>query len=74
MGSTGRGWHGIGTIRMADNGSGVSYPKRDSHFAHRFVRLLLKMCIAQQIGVDAVMLLTAIAHTEDAKRYRAPVT
>lgn len=50
------------------------YPERESHFAHKFVRLLFKACVAQQIGVDAVILLIAIAHTEDAKRYRAPVT
>lgn len=50
------------------------YPPRGSHFAHRFVRLLTKVCIAQEIGPDGCWLLTVIAHTEDAKHYSGPVT
>ncbi len=50
------------------------YPKREPYFAHRFVRLLFKTCAAQEIGIDACYLLVHIAHTEDAKRYKGPVT
>ena len=48
------------------------YPRRDSHFAHRFVRVLHKSCAAQDIGTQACYLLCVIAHTEDAARYRGP--
>lgn len=47
--------------------------QRDSHFAHRFVRILHKSCAAQDIGRDACLLLCFIAHTEDAARYSGPV-
>jgi hypothetical protein len=50
-----------------------AYPKRDSHFAHRFCRVLHKSCAAQDIGRDACYLLTVIAHTEDAARYSGAV-
>lgn len=50
------------------------YPQRESHFAFRFVRLLGKVCAAQTLGTDGVWLLTTIAMTEDAARYRGPVT
>lgn len=49
------------------------YPRRPSHFAHRFVRLMMKAVAAQEVGTDGFALLTAIAMTEDAKRYRGPV-
>lgn len=49
------------------------YPKRPSHFAHRFVRLMMKAVAAQEVGTEGFCLLTAIAMTEDAKRYRGPV-
>ncbi len=48
------------------------YPRRDSHFAHRFVRVLHKSCAAQDIGQSACWLLCIIAHTEDAARYKGP--
>ena len=48
------------------------YPKRESHFAHRFVRILHKSCAAQDIGTSAFALLCVIVHTEDASRYRGP--
>lgn len=51
-----------------------TYPKRPSHFAHRFTRLLTKAAVAQEIGPDACWLLAVIAHQEDAKRYRSAVT
>lgn len=52
----------------------TKYPKRDSHFAHRVVRLMAKTCAAQEIGPEAVLIVTFIVHTEDAKHYRGPVT
>jgi hypothetical protein len=51
----------------------AGYPKRDSHFAHRFVRVLQKSCAAQDIGPHACLLLCYISHTEDAARYSGPV-
>jgi hypothetical protein len=52
----------------------TDYPKRNSYFAHKAVRLMIRTCAAQEIGSDAFLLVTVIAHTEDAKRYTAPVT
>lgn len=54
--------------------AGFSYPSRDSHFAHKFTRLIFRCCLANDIGPEACYLLTQIAHTEDAARYRGPVT
>lgn len=59
----------------SSNGDGKAvYPKRPPFFAHRFCRLLTKAAAAQEIGPEACWLLTIIAHQEDAKRYRGPVT
>jgi hypothetical protein len=52
----------------------ADYPKRDNHFAHKLIRLMIRVCAAQEIGTDGFMLVSIIAHTEDAKRYTAPVT
>ena len=52
----------------------TEYPKRDSHFAHRFVRATMKTCLANEIGSVAVLMLNYVAHTEDAAHYRRPVT
>lgn len=52
----------------------AEYPERPAFFAHRVVRLILRTCAAQEIGQDGILLVMAIAHTEDAKRYTAPVT
>ncbi len=52
----------------------TEYPSRDSHFAHKVVRLMIRCCAAQEIGTDGFLLVTVIAHTEDAKRYSGPVT
>ena len=49
------------------------YPKRDRFFAHKFTRRLRKSCAAMDIGRDACLLLTYVAHTEDAARYSGPV-
>ena len=48
----------------------ATYPTREKFFAHKFVRLLHKAAVASEIGRDAFALLTVIAHTEDAMRYR----
>lgn len=52
----------------------ANYPRRESHFAHKLVRLMMRTCAAQEIGSDAALLVTMIVHTEDAKRYTSPVT
>lgn len=49
------------------------YPKRPSHFAHKFCRLMMKSTLANELGADTCYLLTVIAHTEDAKGYRGAV-
>ncbi len=51
-----------------------AYPQRESHFAHRLVRLMLRTCAAQEIGSDGFLLVTAVVHCEDSKRYTAAVT
>lgn len=51
-----------------------SYPKRESHFAHKLTRLVWRACAAQEIGIPAAFLVVQIAHTEDAKRYSGAVT
>lgn len=50
-----------------------SYPKRPTHFAHKFCRILMRACAAQDIGPEACYMLVQIAHTEDAARYRRGV-
>lgn len=52
----------------------MGYPRRETHFAHRFTRLLAHVCAAQEIGHDACYLLVIIVHCEDAKKYRDAVT
>lgn len=52
----------------------MEYPRRDSHFAHRYTRLLAHVCAAQEIGHDACYLCVIIVHCEDAKKYRDAVT
>jgi hypothetical protein len=51
-----------------------SYPVRERYWSHRFCRLLTKLAVANEIGAEACWMLTVIAHQEDAKRYRGPVT
>lgn len=48
--------------------------RRESHFAHRFCRLLAKATVAQFLGPEVCWLLTVVAHTEDARHYSGPVT
>ncbi len=52
----------------------AEYPSREPFFAHKAIRLMIRVCAAQDIGSDAFALVTVIAHTEDAKRYTGPVT
>lgn len=52
----------------------ADYPQRESHWAHKLTRLMIRTCAMQDIGVDGYALVSIIAHTEDAKRYTAPVT
>ena len=51
----------------------ATYPRRPSHFAHKFCRILMRCCVAQDIGPDAAYMLTQIVHTEDAAHYRRPI-
>lgn len=51
----------------------TTYPKRDSHFAHEYVRRMVKVCLANQLGQEVFTLLSIIAHTEDAAHYRRAV-
>lgn len=59
---------------LGAEGVGAEYPKRGSHFAHKFTRHLAKRCAAQDIGPEGCWLVTVIAHTEDARRYTGAVT
>lgn len=51
---------------------GQDYPRRPAFFAHRFQRLLLKVCATHEIGCDGFALLSVIVLTEDSRRYRRP--
>jgi hypothetical protein len=51
----------------------VSYPKRETHFAHKTFRLMHKASVAAEIGRDAFCIVAVVLHTEDAARYRGPV-
>jgi hypothetical protein len=53
---------------------GGEYPRRPPYFAQRFIRLMTKTCLANEMGQDAFCLLTTIASMEDVKRYRRPVS
>lgn len=50
------------------------YPKRPKFFANKFIRVMHKTCLAQSLGVDAVLLLTFIVIQEDAVHYKRSVT
>lgn len=52
----------------------ADYPKRPTHFAHRVIRLMARVCAAQEIGTDGAWLVAIIAHTEHAKWYSSAVT
>lgn len=50
------------------------YPQREKYFANRFCRTLTKSAAANELGPEVCWLLTVVAHQEDAKRYKGPVT
>lgn len=52
----------------------VGYPEREKFFAQRFIRLITKLCLAQEVGAMGCYLLTTVVCQEDACRYRKPVT
>jgi hypothetical protein len=52
----------------------MNYPVRDNHFAHKTFRLMHKASVAAEIGRDAFCLVAVVLHTEDAARYRGPVS
>ena len=52
----------------------TEYPKRPSHYAHRYCRLLAKTCAAQEITALGCWLCTVIAHLEDSRRYTGPIS
>ena len=52
----------------------IEYPKKGSHYAHKTFRLMHKAMVAADYGRDVFCLLAIILHTEDAARYRGPVS
>ena len=50
------------------------YPQRPQFFANKFMRLMTKTTLANDIGPECTYLLAVIANTEDAKRYKGAVT
>lgn len=52
----------------------AAYPRREPFFSAKFIRLMVKVCLAQELGQGVFALLVTIAATEDSKRYRGPVT
>ncbi len=52
----------------------IDYPKKGTHYAHRTFRLMHKAMVAAELGRDVFCLLAVILHTEDAARYRGPVS
>lgn len=49
------------------------YPQRNSHFAHKFTRLLFDSGATAEIGLEGVALCVHIAHIEDARHYSGAV-
>ena len=52
----------------------IDYPQKGSHYAHKTFRLMHKAMVAAEYGRDVMCLLAVILHTEDAARYRGPVS
>lgn len=52
----------------------AEYPRRPRFFSHRFIRLIARVCLANDLGPEVCWLLTVIVNTEDAKGYRGAVT
>ena len=49
------------------------YPKRPRYFACKFVRLMAKKCVANELGPHAFTLLAVVVMTEDARGYDSAV-
>ncbi|MFZ5829886.1 MAG: hypothetical protein ACOY3P_07350 [Planctomycetota bacterium] len=49
------------------------YPSRPPYFAYRVIRLMTKVCAANQISADGCWLVTIVAMLEDVKKYSAPI-
>lgn len=52
----------------------IEYPKKGPYYAHKTFRLMHKAMVAAELGRDVFCLLAVILHTEDAARYRGPVS
>lgn len=52
----------------------IDYPKKGTHYAHKTFRIMHKAMLAAEHGRDVLCLLAVILHTEDAARYRGPVS
>lgn len=52
----------------------MEYPKKGQYYAHKTFRLMHKAMVAAELGRDVFCLLAVILHTEDAARYRGPVS
>lgn len=50
-----------------------SYPARESYFALKYIRRLIKACVANSEGQTAFILLATVVSTEDASHYRRGV-
>lgn len=61
-------------VRMSSKKTPRDCPPRPRFFALHFLRRISKVCLANEIGVDACWLLTVIVNTQDARGYRGPVT
>ena len=56
-----------------DGQADKAYPQREPFFAVRFLKLLTRHNVAQQVGADGVCLLMAVVLLEDSNRYRRPI-
>ncbi len=61
-------------MTTAQDGSSAMSAQRPPYFANRVLRLAIKTALAQHCGTEGLALLSVIAMTEDARRYRSPVT
>lgn len=52
----------------------TSYPTRPPFFAMKFVRQLVKRCVANEHGAQVFTLLVTVVATEDSAKYQRPVT
>lgn len=52
----------------------MEYPIKGPFYAHKTFRLMHKAMVAAELGRDSFCILAVILHTEDAARYRGPVS